>query len=173
MDLILGALIGAAATLVFSLARDLVQRHWARKDEVINLAKVKSERADQRTEEAAGRIVDLADVLQESFYDHPLSYSVDNGGNDAGTGSTVLAREILGQAARLTNADARSRIETATYIAGSAEALQWRTGHQLGQIGWRVGREIREVAGAILRNEALPPCSIEDYVEIWKLFDEQ
>jgi hypothetical protein len=171
VDLILGALIGAAASLVFSLIRDLVQRRWARKDEITKSAKVKSERADQRTEEAAGRIVDLADLLQENFYDRLPSDSADDDGG--GTGSPKLTREILGQAARLTNQTARSRIETATYLAGSAEALQWRTGHQLGQIGWRIGREIREVAGAILRNESVPPCSVEDYVEVWELFDQQ
>lgn len=171
MVLILGALIGAAASLAFSLVRDLVQRRWARQDEITSAQKVKTGRADQRSEEAAWRIVDLADLLQESFYDRPPNSPVD--GTEDGTGSPVLTREILGQAARLTDKDARSRIETATYLAGSAEALQWRTGHPFGQIGWRVSREIREVAGAILRNELLPPCSVGDYIEVWEIFNQQ
>ena len=170
MDLILGALIGATATLAFSLLRDLVQRRWAKEDEVTKSAKIRSERADQRSEEAAGRIVDLADLLRESFYEVLPDGYIDN---DGPSGSRDLARDVLSQAARLTNQEARKRIETATYVAGSVQAIRYRTDDQLGQIGWRIGREIREVAGAILRNEPLPPCSIEEYIEAWQLLDQQ
>ena len=161
MDLVLGALIGAAATLTISL----IQRHWSKQDETAASIKIKSERADQRSEEAAAQIVDLADLLRESFYARSPDGYVDN---DGPTGSPDLMRAIVSQAARLTSQEARKRIETATYVAGSAEAITHRNGDQLGHIGWRVGKEIREVAGAILRNELMPPCSIEDYVEVWE-----
>ncbi|MGC1238072.1 MAG: hypothetical protein WA860_04705 [Acidimicrobiales bacterium] len=162
MDLVLGALIGAAATLTISV----IQRRWSKQDEAAMSVKIKSQRADQRSEEAAGQIVDLADLLREGFYERMADGYINN---DGPVGSPDLERAIVSQAARLTSQEARERIETATYVAGSAEAIQYRTGNQQGQIGWRVGKEIREVAGAILRNEPIPPCLIEDFVEVWEL----
>lgn len=166
MDLIIGALIGAAGTLAISL----VQRRWSKQDEIATKSKIKSERADQRSEEAAGQIVDLADLLRECFYERMVDGYIEN---DGPTGSPDLERAIVSQAARLTDRVARARIETAAYVAGSASAIRYRMGCQLGELGWRVGKEIREVAGAILRNEPIPPCLIEDYVEVWELLGQQ
>lgn len=170
MDLILGALIGAAATLIFSLARDLIHRRWSKEDGVIESAKIKAERADQRSEDAAGRIVDLADSLRDSLVD---SWNQEDDEVDSQKEISVWAvtREIRNQAIRLTNTEARVRIETAADIAASAESIHMQIGGQLGQIGWRIAREIRLVAGALLRNEPIPPNSIEDYVEVWEMFD--
>jgi hypothetical protein len=165
VNLVLAALVGAAATLTISL----IQRRWSKQDETAASIKTKSERADQRSEEAAAQIIDLADLLRESFYARSPDGYVDTEGP---TGSPDLMRAIVSQAARLTSPEARQRIETATYVAGSAEMITYRIGDQLGHIGWRVGKEIREVAGAILRNELTPPCSIDDYVEIWEFLDE-
>jgi hypothetical protein len=173
MNLIWGALIGAAATVAFSLIRDWVQRRWRREDVVREAFQVKIERADQRSEEAAGLIADLADSLldqiaiqdtDEPKIDEQLGYYWEDL-------VSPVAREIRKHAIRLTNNEARTRIETATYIAGSSSMILNHLGGQKGHFGWKVAREIREVAGAVLRNEPMPSSLIDDYVGIWEVIE--